>query len=120
MYMCDAVAGPLHGALLRNAWLDSEYMFCDSSGCVGCIAFFFYVKGNSDLEVVSVLLSWLGLRATLNGEVCTVEFSVAFRGWWSHLESGQYFSEPFVCFCSSAFAGQVLLEEFGRFFGSPR
>ena len=39
--------------------------------------------------------------------------------WWSHLESGQYFSEPFVL-CSSAFAGQVLLEEFGRFFGSPR
>ena len=37
--------------------------------------------------------------------------------WWSHLESGQYFSEPFVL-CSSAFAGQVLLEEFGRFFGA--
>ena len=38
---------------------------------------------------------------------------------WSHLESGQYFYEPFV-FCSSAFAGQGLLEEFGGFFGSPR
>ena len=25
-----------------------------------------------------------------------------------------------LCLCSSAFAGQVLLEEFGRFFGSPR
>ena len=71
VYLRDAVAGPLHGALLRNAWLDSEYMFCDSSGCVGCIAVIFYVKGNSDPEVVSVLLSWLGLRATLNGEVCT-------------------------------------------------
>ena len=38
---------------------------------------------------------------------------------WSHLESGQYFSEPFV-FYSSAFAGQLLLEESARFFGSPR
>ena len=28
------------GALLRNAWLDSGYMFCDSSGCVGCIVLF--------------------------------------------------------------------------------
>ena len=78
MYLCGAVAGPLHSALLRNAWLDSGYMFCDSSGCVGCIALF-YVKGNSVSVVVSVSLSWLGLRATLNGEVCTVEFSVAFR-----------------------------------------
>ena len=67
MYLCDAVAGPLHGALLRNAWLDSENMFCDSSGCVGCFALLFYVKANSDPEVVSVLLSWLGLRATLHG-----------------------------------------------------
>ena len=31
MYSCDAVAGSLHGALLRDAWLGSEYMFCDSS-----------------------------------------------------------------------------------------
>ena len=31
MCQCDAVAGSLHGALLRNAWLDSGYMFCDSS-----------------------------------------------------------------------------------------
>ena len=31
MCTCDAVAGPLHVALLRNAWLNSEYMFCDSS-----------------------------------------------------------------------------------------
>ena len=38
MCSCDAVAGPLHGALLRNAWLYSEYIFCDSSGCVACIA----------------------------------------------------------------------------------
>ena len=57
MYLRDAVAGPLHGTLLRNAWLDSEHMFCDSFGCVGCIAVIFYVKGNSDPEVVSVLLS---------------------------------------------------------------
>ena len=118
MYLCDAVAGPLHGALLRNAWLDSEYMFCDSSGCVGCIALFFYVKGYSDPEVVSVLLSWLGLRATLNGEVCTVEFSVAFGAvvslgiWTVFLRA--------LCFYSSAFAGQLLLEESARFFGSPR
>ena len=76
------------------------------------------MQGYSDPEVVSVLLSWLGLRATLNGEVCIVEFSVASELWF-HLESGQYFSEPFV-FYSSAFAGQMLLEECGRFFGSPR
>ena len=79
---------------------------------VGRIALIFYVKGNSDPKVVSVLLSWLGLRVTLNGEVCTVDFSVALRavvslGIWT-------------VFRSSAFAGQVLLEEFGRFFGSPR
>ena len=55
------------------------------------------MKGYSDPEVVSVLLSWLGLRATLNGEVCTVEFSVASELWF-HLESGQYLSEPFVFF----------------------
>ena len=79
MYLRDAVAGPLHGALLRNAWLDSVCLFCDSSGCFGCIAAIFYVKENSVPVVVSVLLSWLGLRATLNGEVCTDEFSVAFR-----------------------------------------
>ena len=54
-------------------------MFCDSSGCVACIAVIFYVKGNSDPEVVSVLLSWLGLRAALNG-VRTDEFAVAVRG----------------------------------------
>ena len=40
MHLRDAVAGPLHGALLRNARHDSEYMFCDSSGCVGCIVLF--------------------------------------------------------------------------------
>ena len=51
------------------------------------------MKGYSDPEVVSVLLSWLGLRATLIGEVCTVDFSVASELWF-HLESGQYFSEP--------------------------
>ena len=79
MYLRDAVAGPLHGALLRNAWLDSVCLFFDSSGCFGCIAAIFYVKGNSVPVVVSVLLSWLGLPATLNGEVCTDEFSVAFR-----------------------------------------
>ena len=32
MCSCDAVAGSLHGALLRNARLDSEYTFC--SACV--------------------------------------------------------------------------------------
>ena len=32
---------------------------------------------------------------------------------------GQCLYEPFV-FSSSAFAGQVLFEELGRFFGSPR
>ena len=37
------------------------------------------MKGNLVPVVVSVLLSWLGLRATLNGEVCTDEFSVAIR-----------------------------------------
>ena len=56
MYLCDAVAGPLHGALLRNAWLDSEYMFCDSSW-VRWLYCSFLREGNSDLEVVSVLLS---------------------------------------------------------------
>ena len=45
IYLRDAVAGPLHGALLRNAWLDSVCLFCDSSGCFGCIASIFYVKG---------------------------------------------------------------------------
>ena len=44
-----------------------------------CIAAIFYVKGNSVPVVVSVLLSWLGLRATLYGDVCTDDFSVAFR-----------------------------------------
>ena len=96
MYLRDAVAGPLHGALLRNAWLDSGYMFCDSSGCVGCIAVIFYVMGYSDPEVFSVLLSWLGLRATLYGEVRKDEFSVAFRavvtlGIWTVFLRALYF-----------------------------
>ena len=56
MYSCDAVAGSLHGALLRNASLDSGYMFCDSSWSFGRIALIFYAKENSDPEVVSVLL----------------------------------------------------------------
>ena len=76
------------------------------------------MKGYSDPEVVSVSLSWLGLRATLNGEVCTVEFSVVFRDVFS-LGIWTVFLRA-LCFYSSAFAGQMLLEECGRFFGSPR
>ena len=94
MYLRDAVAGPLHGALLRNAWLDSVYMFCDGCGCVGCIAVIFCVKESSDPEVVSVLLSWSASHAEWRGVHRRI-FSFL-PSWWSHLESGQYFSEPFV------------------------
>ena len=55
MYLCDAEAGSLHGTLLRIAWLDR--CSAAASGCVGCIVLIFHVKGNSDPEVVSVLLS---------------------------------------------------------------
>ena len=37
----------------------------------------------------------------------------------SHVQIGHYVHEPFVP-CSSLFAVQVLPEEFGRFFWSPR
>ena len=78
---CDAVSGSLHVALLCNAWFDSEYMFCDGSWVLWpCCSYFFYAKRNSDPEVVSVpALRCLGLRVTLNGEVCTVDTSVAFQ-----------------------------------------
>ena len=52
MCSCDAVACPLHAALLCNAWFDSEYMFCVSSRVFGRFAQIFYAKGNSDPEVV--------------------------------------------------------------------
>ena len=54
--------------------------FATAPGCVGRIAPFFFVKGNSRILRSSLSCSWcLGLRVTLNGEVCTVNFSVAFR-----------------------------------------
>ena len=75
MYLCDAVASSLHGALLC-AMPGSTVNTCSvtAPGCVGRIVLIFYVKGNSDPEVVSVLLS-----GALNGEVCTVDIPVAFR-----------------------------------------
>ena len=48
-----------------GAWFDSGYMVCVSAWVLVpyCI---FYVKGNRDPEVVSVLLPWcVGLRVTL-------------------------------------------------------
>ena len=66
---------------------DSGYMFCVSS-CAYGVFFFFYVKVNSDPEVVVLLSGVSGI--TLNGEVCTVVFSFPFL----HLESGQYAMSP--------------------------
>ena len=74
--------------------------------------------GYSDPEVVSVLLSWLGLRATLNGEVCTLDFQLLPScGFTWNLVS---ISPSPLFFYSFAFAVQMLLEECGSFFGSPR
>ena len=57
-------------------------------GCVGRFAHVFYAKGNSDPEVFSVLLFGMGVRVTLNGEVCTdddiqcfLELVVAPENW---------------------------------------
>ena len=87
-------------------------------GALGCIAAIFYVKGNSVPVVVSVLLSWLGLRATLNGEVCTDEFSVAFRaGRTWNLDS---ISPSPLFFAVLRSLVKCCLREFGRFFGSSR
>ena len=78
---------------LCNAWLDSGYMFC------------------SDPEIVSGPALWcVGLRVSLDGEVCAVYASVAFLSWWSHLEIAHYVYEPFVL-GSPLFAAQVLPEE---------
>ena len=79
MYLRDAVAGPLHGALLRNAWLDSVCLFLRQLLVLWVYCCSFLREGESVLVVVSVLLSWLGLRNTLIGEVCTDEFAVAYR-----------------------------------------
>ena len=48
-------------------------------GCLCRIFLLFYAKEKSDPEVVGLALWRVGLRITLNGEVCTVDTSVAFR-----------------------------------------
>ena len=45
MCSCDAVAGPLHAALLCNAWLDSEYTFCVSSWVLWPFCSYFLREG---------------------------------------------------------------------------
>ena len=42
MCLCDAVAG---GALLRNVWLDSEYMFCVNSWVLWSYCSYFLREG---------------------------------------------------------------------------
>ena len=64
MCLCDVLAGSLHDAFLC-ATSGSIVNTCSATapGCVGRIVLIFFVKVNSDPEVVSVLLS-----STLNGE----------------------------------------------------
>ena len=73
MYSCYAVTGSLHGALLRSAWLNSEYMFCVSSWVPGRADLTLYVKGNSGPEVVSCPALRACLRVVLNGAVYTFD-----------------------------------------------
>ena len=56
MYLCDAVAGSLHGAVLC-AMLGSTVNTCSATapGCVGRIVLIFCVKVNSDPEVEPVV-----------------------------------------------------------------
>ena len=77
MCSCDAVAGPLHAALLCNAWLDSEYTFCVSSWVLWPFCSYFLREGQLGSRGRFLSCSTvLGLRVSLNGEVCTNDASV--------------------------------------------
>ena len=119
-------------ARVTGAWFDSGYMVCVSSWCLCRIVLLFHAKGNSDPEVVCLAPWCVGLRVTLNGEVCTVDTPVAFRAgartWKLDITftSPLYLAVPVRCL-GSLFMAQCLVLQwvhvtrqlrgaFGRFF----
>ena len=66
---------------------DSGYMFCASS-CAYAVFFFFYVKVNSDPEVVFLALWRVGVHAEWRSVHSRLQFPCL------HLEFGQYVMSP--------------------------
>ena len=114
MCSCDAVAGSMQVALLRNAWLDSGYMFCVSSFLLWPFCSYFYAKGNSDPEVGSftVLLSGAG-------EACTVDASASFRAGGHTWKLDNTSTSPLYLAVRCSLL-RSCLRSWAEFFGSPR
>ena len=102
---CDAVAGPLLAALLRNAWLDSEYMFCVSSWVLWTVCLFSTRRGKSDLRSSLSCSSVYGSASHVEWRSVHRRCFSAFLSWRSHLKIGHYVHEAlctwqFIVRCS--------------------